>query len=416
MLGKYAALKSAYARVRDGGTDPFNVSFDAMLSPTVARRGDRTVLLLGTNNYLGLTFAPSCLDAAGAALRAEGTGTTGSRIANGTYNTHAALEARIARFLGRRDAMLFTTGYQANLGILSALAGRNDTLLLDADSHASIYDGARLADAPVVRFRHNDPEDLYRRLRHLSRRERPDGSEPGETLIVVEGLYSMLGDVAPLREMVAVKREFGAYLLVDEAHSLGVLGDRGRGLAEAAGVEADVDFVVGTFSKSLGAIGGFCASDLPDFPLLRLASRAYMFSASLPPSVAAGVTEAFDLIDEQPALRDRLWQNATRLYRGLEAAGFSLGPTVSPVVSIRLEDPALAVEFWNRLLAAGLYVNLALPPATPQGQPLLRSSVSAAHEPAQIDHAVSLIAEVGATLGLGPLFEAAFDERASAAD
>ena len=210
----------------------------------------RRVLLLGTNNYLGLTFDRDCIAAAVAATEAEGTGTTGSRIANGSYGGHEALERRLAAFLGRRSAMVFTTGYQANLGVLSALAGRGDHLLLDADSHASIYDGARLAGAQVTRFRHNDPDDLRRRLRVLS-------SQPGDKLIVVEGIYSMLGDTAPLREIAAVKRETGAWLLVDEAHSLGVLGARGRGLAEAEGVEADVDFVVGTFSKSLGAIGGY---------------------------------------------------------------------------------------------------------------------------------------------------------------
>ncbi|MCQ8240192.1 serine palmitoyltransferase [Rhizosaccharibacter radicis] len=393
MLKKYASLRDAFHQARGAMGNPFDVTFDAILSPTTARLGDRTVLLLGTNNYLGLTFDSACIADATEALRQEGTGTTGSRIANGTYGVHAALERRVARFLGRRDAMVFTTGYQANLGILSALAGREDTLLLDADSHASIYDGARLAGAQVTRFRHNDPADLDRRLRHLRDR-------PGEKLIVVEGLYSMLGDTAPLREIAAVKREHGAYLLVDEAHSLGVYGDHGRGLGEVAGVESDIDFVVGTFSKSLGAIGGFCASDLPDFELLRLTARAYMFTASLPPSVAAGVSRAFDRIDQQPELRQRLKLNAERLYHGLRAAGFVLGPVPSPIVSVRLSDPALAMRYWNELLTAGLYVNLALPPATPENQSLLRMSVSAAHEPEQIDRAVEIIAAIGTSLGV----------------
>ncbi len=400
MLAKYHDLKQAHGRLRDGAHDPFNVAFERIVSPTEARLDGRRILLLGTNNYLGLTFDPSCIGRAAAALHTEGTGTTGSRIANGTYGGHAELERQIARFLGRRDAMLFTTGYQANVGILPALAGRDDNILLDADSHASIYDGARLSDAPVTRFRHNDPDDLYRRLRFL--RDRPGQRPGGHDLIVVEGIYSMLGDSAPLREIAAIKRETGAYLLVDEAHSLGVLGPRGRGLAEAAGIEADVDFIVGTFSKSLGGIGGFCASDLPDFGLLRLASRAYMFTASLPSSITAGVSRALELVEGRPSLRADLARNASRLYAGLSAAGFALGPTPSPIVSIRLRDPDLAALFWSRLLALGVYVNLALPPATPERQSLLRTSVSAAHGTAQIDHAISTITAVGAELKVIP--------------
>ena len=404
MLAKYAGLKHASARLRDVRQNPFTVAFDEMLSPTEARLGNRTVLLLGTNNYLGLTFDPSCIERAVLALETEGTGTTGSRIANGTYGGHAALEAQVARFLGRRHAMLFTTGYQANLGILSGLANRDDNLLLDADSHASIYDGARLSGAQVTRFRHNDPEDLYRRLRLLATRasQKPAGSEPAQNLIVVEGIYSMLGDVAPLREIAAVKKEMGGFLLVDEAHSLGVLGERGRGLVEVAGIEDDVDFIVGTFSKSLGGIGGFCASDVPDFELLRLASRAYMFSASLPSAVVAGVSRALELVEEQPGLRVRLARHAERLYHGLSDAGFALGPTVSPIVSLRLADPDIAVLFWNRLLEAGIYVNLALPPATPEGKSLLRTSVSAAHSVGQINHAVETITAIGQELGVVP--------------
>ncbi len=405
MLEKYADLKAAYARLgAGGGRNPFNVAFEAMLSPTEAMLDGRPVLLLGTNNYLGLTFERGCIDAATAALEAEGTGTTGSRIANGTYGGHAALEAQIARFLGRREAMLFTTGYQANLGVLAGLAGRDDNLLLDADSHASIYDGARLSGARVTRFRHNDPDDLRRRLRFLAERAGSDepGQARGRNLVVVEGIYSMMGDIAPLAEIAAVKREAGAYLLVDEAHSLGVLGERGRGLVEQARVEADVDFIVGTFSKSLGGIGGFCASDAPDFGLLRLASRAYMFTASLPSAVVAGVSRALQLVEEQPAARLRLGRHAELLYRGLAAGGFELGPTVSPIVSIRLPGPEVAMAFWTALLDNGIYVNLALPPATPDGKSLLRTSVSAAHTISQINRAVEAIASIGRTLGVVP--------------
>lgn len=409
MFGKFASLHEAYGRVRQAGADPFGVAFDEVVSPTTARIGGRDILLLGTNNYLGLTFAPEAIAAASDALHRYGTGTTGSRIANGTYAGHAELERRVARFLGRRDAMVFTTGHQANLGILATLAGREDHLLLDADSHASIYDGARLGSASVTRFRHNDPGDLARRLRVLA-------DKPGDRLIVVEGLYSMLGDVAPLREIAAIKRETGAYLLVDEAHSLGVLGERGRGLIEAAGVHDDVDFVVGTFSKSLGSIGGFCASDHAGFDLLRLAARSYMFTASLPPSVVASVMTGFDLIDQRPQLRAQLSANAARLHAALAASGFRLGPSVSPIVSVRLRDPALAVTFWNRLLSAGIYVNLALPPATPEGESLLRSSVSAAHSFSELDRAAAIITAIGQELGIAGPQAAAAESYVSAAD
>jgi 8-amino-7-oxononanoate synthase len=275
------------------------------------------------------------------------------------------------------------------------LAGKNDHLLLDADSHASIYDGSRLGYAQVTRFRHNSPEDLANRLRRLA-------GEPGDKIIVVEGIYSMLGDSAPLREFAAVKREYGAYLIVDEAHSLGVLGETGRGLAEEAGVEADADFIVGTFSKSLAGVGGFCVSDMEGFDILRVASRPYMFTASLPPAVMAATQEALHQMRIRPALRRQLNDNAHRLYRGLAALGFALGPEPSPVVSAVMPGPEAAFTFWAKLLEAGLYTNVSLPPATPKGLALLRSSVNAAHSPEQIDHAVRLFAQVGQALGLIP--------------
>lgn len=395
LLQKHIAQAEGYSEIRRLGADPFNLRFDAVVSPTEGVLDGRCVILLGTNNYLGLTFDPECVEASAEAVRRWGTGTTGSRIANGSFDAHVAMESALARFYGRRHAMLFTTGYQANLGVLSALAGRGDHLILDADSHASIYDGARLGQAEVIRFRHNDPEDLYKRLRRLE-------GAPGDRLIVVEGIYSMMGDCAPLKEIVEVKREMGAYLLVDEAHSLGVLGERGRGLAEAAGVEADVDFIVGTFSKSLGAIGGFCVSDAEDFDVLRVVSRPYMFTASLPPAVVASTLKALERTEADSELRKRLQDNARRLHQGLNALGFVTGPSPSPITAIVMPDLPTALAMWNRLLAGGVYLNLALPPATPNNQPLLRSSVSAAHTEAQIDEVLGVFEWVGRALGVLP--------------
>ena len=262
-----------------------NVVMEKVISSTEAVINGRPVILAGTNNYLGLTFDPDCIEAASMAVKEHGTGTTGSRMANGSYADHVQLEQELADFFGCQYGMVFSTGYIANLAMLSALTGPGDVLLIDADSHASIYDGCRLSGAEIIRFRHNDPENLAKRLQRLSERT-------SNTLIVVEGIYSMMGDRAPLAEIAGVKEEYGACLLVDEAHSLGVLGPNGRGLAEEAGVEDSVDFIVGTFSKSLGAIGGFCVSNHPAMEMIPLAARPYIFTASSSPSIIASTRVA----------------------------------------------------------------------------------------------------------------------------
>lgn len=397
LFAKFDALRTGIDALMASGRNPFDVRFERVLSATQAVLGGQPCLLFGTNNYLGLTFDASCIEASVRAVHEAGTGTTGSRIANGTYCDHALLERRMAEFYGKRSAMIFTTGYQANLGLISTLAERNDCLLIDADSHASIYDACKLSTAEVIRFRHNDPDDLARRLRRLEGR-------PGNCIIVIEGIYSMLGDTAPLREIAAVKREMGATLIVDEAHSLGIRGKHGRGICEDAGVEGDVDFVVGTFSKSLGAIGGFAVSDLPDFDLLRIACRPYMFTASLPAAVVASVTAALARISTDASLAVQVRSNSDRLYSGLAQAGFEVGPEPNPIVALKMTDKETAVRFWNRLIDRGVYANLALPPATPGSLSLIRCSVSAAHTEAQIDQAISVMVAVGRELRI-------FDQR-----
>jgi 8-amino-7-oxononanoate synthase len=293
----------------------------------------------------------------------------------------------MAAFYGRKHAIVFTTGFAATMGMVAALAGPDDVLLIDADSHASIYDGCRLSGAEIIRFRHNNAEDLAKRLRRL-------GERAERTLVVSEGLFSMLGDQAPLAEIVEVKDEYGACLLLDEAHSMGVFGERGRGLAEAQGVEDRVDFVVGTFSKSLGSVGGFCVSDHPELEVVRMASRAYIFTASPTPSVVASTRAALRLVQERPELRRRLWENAERLYGGLASAGFELGPVPGPVVAVFVDEPERAIASWHRLLEDGVYVNLVIPPATPSTRCLLRCSISAAHTPEQIDAIVAAFARL----------------------
>jgi 8-amino-7-oxononanoate synthase len=393
LLDKHLGYRAPLEAIRAVGADPSNVRFEAVTSPTEGVLNGRPVILLGTNNYLGLTFDPDCIEASAEAVRQWGTGTTGSRFANGTFQGHAALEQSLAKFYGRKHAMVFTTGYQANLGSISGLVGRGDHLILDADSHASIYDAAKLSGAEVIRFRHNDPDDLHKRLRRL-------GDAPGGRLIVVEGIYSMIGDVAPLKEFVEVKREMGGHLLVDEAHSMGVLGEKGRGLAEAAGVEDGVDYIVGTFSKSLGSVGGFLVSDEENFDLLRIVSRPYMFTASLPPAVIASTLSALKRLEEDASLRTRLSANADRLYDGLRDMGYSVGPHASPITAVEMPDQATAVGMWNALLQNGVYLNLAIPPATPENKSLLRSSVSAAHTPEQIDAVLAVFEQLGQEFGL----------------
>ena len=299
-------------------------------------------------------------------------------MANGTYSGHVQLEQELADFYGYTYGVVFSTGYIANLGMLSALTGPGDVLLIDADSHASIYDGCRLSGAEIIRFRHNDPDDLEKRLKRL-------GDRTPNTLIVVEGIYSMLGDRAPLADIATLKETYGAYLLVDEAHSLGVLGERGRGLSEEAGVEDRVDFIVGTFSKSLGAIGGFCVSNHAELELVRFASRPFMFTASSSPSVIASTRATLNIIRTRPELRRKLWDNAQTLYKQLQAQGFQLGPETSPVVAVRVPNIDQAVALWKGLLKSGVYVNLVTPPATPDGSCLLRCSVSAGHSAEQIE-------------------------------
>ena len=355
-----------------------NVVMEKVISPTEAVINGRPMILAGTNNYLGLTFDPDCIDAAANAVRELGTGTTGSRMANGTYSGHVQLEQELADFFGCNYGMVFSTGYIANLAMLSALTGPGDILLIDADSHASIYDGCRLSGAEIIRFRHNNPDDLEKRLRRL-------GDRATNTLIVVEGIYSMLGDRASLKEIAAVKEKYGAYLLVDEAHSLGVLGENGRGRAEEAGAEDNVDFIVGTFSKSLGAIGGFCVSDQAEMDMIAFAARPYMFTASSSPSVIASTRAALQILRTRHELRKKLWSNAYNLYTQLQDMGFQLGPEPSPVVAVRVSNIDQAIALWKGLLKKGIYVNLVTPPATPDGGCLLRCSVSAGHSPHQIE-------------------------------
>lgn len=377
LMERFQPLLELYRTVRATGSDPLGVILERTISPTEAIINGRPTILAGTNNYLGLTRDPECIEAAVQALRLEGTGTTGSRIANGTYPYHRHLEQELADFFGRAKALVFSTGYQANLGTISALAGQHDFVLIDRDCHASIYDACRLSLASTIRFTHNDPDSLKRRLAALNDRR-------GVKLVVVEGIYSILGDRAPLVELVKVARSYHATILVDEAHSFGVLGTYGRGLCEEQGVEEEVDFIVGTFSKSAGTIGGFCVSNLEACDTFRITSRPFMFTASLPPPIVAAASVALKIIRSRPELRAKLWANVELVYNGLRAMGFIVGPDPSPIIAVRMPDLFSGLAFWRALLNEGVYVNLAVPPATPQGRTVLRCSVLAVHSTEQL--------------------------------
>jgi 7-keto-8-aminopelargonate synthetase-like enzyme len=276
LFSKFDALIDERQALLDTGVrDPFALVMEKVHSPTLATIQGKETILLGTYNYMGMTFDPDVIEAGRRALGEYGSGTTGSRVLNGTYQGHRECEEALKEFYGTKYAMVFSTGYQANLGLMSTIAGKEDYIILDADSHASIYDGCALGNAQIVRFRHNSVEDLEKRLKRLP----PEGGR----LVVLEGVYSMLGDIAPLKEMVEVAKRYGAMIVVDEAHGMGFFGANGRGVFEEAGVEKDVDFVVGTFSKSVGTVGGFVVSNHPKFEILRLVCRPYVFTASLPP-------------------------------------------------------------------------------------------------------------------------------------
>lgn len=382
------------ALLATGVRDPYAIVMEKVLSPTEALINGKKTILLGTYNYMGMTFDPDVIAAGKAALDAYGSGTTGSRVLNGTYQGHKECEDALKEFYGTKHAIVFSTGYQANLGMISTLAGKGDYIILDADSHASIYDGCWLGDAEIVRFRHNSVEDLDKRLGRLP-------AEAGK-LVVLEGVYSMMGDIAPLPEMVAVAKKHGAMILCDEAHGMGFFGEHGRGVFEEAGVADDIDFVVGTFSKSVGTVGGFCVSNHPKFEVLRLVCRPYVFTASLPPSVVATAATSIRKLMHAGEKRAHLWKNSRRLHQGLRDMGYKLGTETaqSAIIAVILTDMAQAVALWQGLLEAGLYVNTARPPATPAGTFLLRCSLCAEHSDEQVDQILAMFESAGRAIGV----------------
>jgi 8-amino-7-oxononanoate synthase len=395
LFAKFDSLIAMREGLLAGGVeDPFNLVMEKVLSPTRAVCNGRETILLGTYNYMGMTFDPEVIEAGKQALADFGAGTTGSRVLNGTYAGHREVERALAEFYAMDHAMVFSTGYQANLGIISTIAGKGDYIVLDIDSHASIWDGCKLGDAEIVPFKHNDIEAMEKRLRRI-----PEGAGK---LVILEGVYSMLGDIAPLREMVAVAKQYGAMVLVDEAHSMGFIGAHGRGVAEDQGCLEDVDFVIGTFSKSVGTVGGFCVSNHPKFEILRLVCRPYVFTASLPPSVVATAATSIRKLMQGSNKRAHLWENSQTLHGGLKQLGFQLGTAEpqSAIIAVIMPDLERGAMMWEALIKGGLYVNLARPPATPANMTLLRCSLCAEHTAEEVETILGIFEAAGTAVGI----------------
>ncbi len=357
---------------------------------TVVIINGKKVLMFGSNSYLGLTVHPKVKEAAKKAIDKYGTGCAGSRFLNGTLDIHEELEERLAAFVNKEDALLFSTGFQANLGGIAGLVGKGEYVILDKSDHASIVDGARLSYGTVKRFIHNDMESLEKVLSSI---ELDSGK-----LIVVDGVYSMDGDIANLPEMVRLKKRYNARLMVDDAHSFGVLGKNGRGTANHFGLEDDVDIIMGTFSKSFASLGGFLAADRAVIDYLRHFARSVIFSASITPASTAAVLAALDIMENEPELIDKLWANTERMRKGVQDMGYDTGTSCTPIIPLIVGDDEKVLKMRRMLLDEGIFVNPVVSPAVPPNKTLIRLSLMATHTFEQIDIALDKLYKVGRAL------------------
>ncbi len=376
-------------QLRRVGLYPYFVPIQESHDTYVVVDGEEKIMV-GSNNYMGLTHDPRILEASKRALERYGSGNTGSRFLNGNLDLHDRLEEELAEFVGKEAALVFSTGYQTNLGTLGALIGRNDTVFVDKLDHASIQDGVRLGFGKVQRFGHGDTAMLRRMLE-------AENADRGK-LIAVDGVYSMEGDIADLPTLTALAAEFDAALLVDDAHALGVLGPTGAGTAEEFGLTDQVDLIVGTFSKSLASIGGFAAGSAVVIEYLRNHARALIFSASMPPAAVATVLKALEIIRCEPERRERLWANTRKMMDGFRTIGFDIGPTETPIVPILIGPMEKTFRFWRELFDAGVFTNPVVPPAVPEGSCRLRTSYMATHTEEQLDFVLNRVEAIGKRL------------------
>lgn len=380
-------------RAKRAGYYPYFIPLNSEPDRRVVINGHE-LIMLGSNNYLGLTTHPKVKEAAVEAIRNYGTGCTGSRFLNGTLELHVELERELAEFYRQEDCIVFSTGYQTNLGVVSALVRKGDIVITDKLDHASIMDGCRMSYGSVQRFLHNEPASLERCLEKLPR-------DSGK-LIVVDGVFSMEGDLAPLDAIVPLARRHHCRLMVDDAHAVGVMGRHGRGTAEHFGVEDQVDLIMGTFSKSFATIGGYVVGEHKVISFIRHQARPLIFSAAIPPTAAATALAVLRIIRSEPERRERLWRNARKMLEGLRDMGYNIGTTVTPIIPLHIGPDMKTLAFWRSLYDAGLFTNPVLPPAVPPNRSLIRTSYMATHTEEDTDQALDIFRKVGKKEGLLP--------------
>jgi 8-amino-7-oxononanoate synthase len=362
---------------------------------TEVKVNGRSLIMMGSNNYLGLADHPRMKEASAKAVELWGTGCAGSRFLNGTLDLHIETEEKLAKFKHREAALIFATGYQMNLGVISALVGRHDTVIVDKWDHASIMDGARLAWGETVRYRHNDMDHLEEILAAIPQKR--------GKLIVVDGVFSMEGNIAKLPEIVRLAKKYEARVILDDAHSTGVLGENGRGTSEHYNLDvSDIDLIVGTCSKAFGSVGGFVTGAKDIIHYIQIHARSMMFSAALPPASVAAISTALDMIQEDPERRKRLWDMTARFKSGLESLGFDTGITETPIVPVMVGEDMKAFEFWRLIYDAGVFANPVVTPAVAPGRALMRNTLMATHTDEQIDRVLNIFEDCGRKVGLLP--------------
>jgi 8-amino-7-oxononanoate synthase len=378
-------------KVIASGYYPYFIPISSEQDTKVTVKG-KEMIMIGSNNYLGLTSHPQVKQAAIDAIKTYGSGCTGSRFLNGTLDIHEELERRLAQFMNKEAALVFSTGFQTNLGTISALVNKGDYIIMDRSDHASIVDGCRLSFGKVLKCRHGNMSDLKRVLSSL-----PKNSGK---LIIVDGVFSMEGDIARLPDIVDLAKKYHARVMVDDAHSIGVLGENGRGTAEHFNLEDEVDIIMGTFSKSFASIGGFIAGSEEVIHYVKHFSRALIFSASPPPSAVATVSKALDIIIDEPQRRKHLWQITHRMHRDFRALGFDIGHTETPIIPIMVGENLKTFKFWKMLFDNGLFANTAISPAVPPGTARIRTSYTATHTDDQMDRVLEVFEKVGKKMGV----------------
>lgn len=376
--------------LQKAGMYPYFRVIESAQGPEVIMNG-RKMIMIGSNNYLGLTNHPKVKEAAINAIKKYGTGCAGSRFLNGTLDIHVELEEKLAWFMRKEAALIFSTGFQVNLGVIASLVGKDDVVIIDKMDHASIVDGCRLSFGEIKRYKHNDMEDLERVLKECEDRTK---------LVVVDGVFSMEGDIVKLPEVYELCKKYDARLMVDDAHGIGVLGETGRGTAEHFGLEKEVDLIMGTYSKSLASIGGFIAGEKDVINYIKHFGRAFIFSASPPPASVAAVSAAIDIIVSEPERREQLWKNTNKMLKGFRELGFNIGVAETPIIPVIVGDDELAFKFVMMLQEEGIFANVAVSPAVPPGKALIRTSYMATHTDEHLDRVLEAFKKVGKALGV----------------